>query len=112
MPDQDGYPFEEELEKVEKWDFKDPCGLVEFISKIWHWPDFGFTKRFGFGWPIRKKVIKVILHTGGWSGNESIVSALEKNFMFWNLFWQSSERGGHYYFEIPMKREVLRKGGG
>jgi hypothetical protein len=43
---------------------------------------------------------KLELHTGGWSGNEEIISVLQ-NSMFWVMYWQKSERGGHYYFELP-----------
>jgi hypothetical protein len=42
------------------------------------------------------------LHTFGWSGNESIVDALDKNVLFWMTCWEQSNRGGHYKFEIPM----------
>lgn len=38
------------------------------------------------------------LHTGGWLENEEIIEELIQSF-FWVLFWQKSERGGHYYFK-------------
>lgn len=40
------------------------------------------------------------LHTGGWSGNEEIIEVLKAS-MFWCMYWRKSERGGHYYFELP-----------
>lgn len=37
--------------------------------------------------------------TGGWSGNESIIGAMQKNRMVWNFLWEQSRRGGHYVFD-------------
>ena len=88
------YPSDEELEKVRIWDaVKDPHGLIEFLKEIWHWPDWGVVC-------TGTRSMKLVLHTGGWSGNESIVQALEENLMFFTLFWLRSDRGGHYYFRI------------
>lgn len=39
--------------------------------------------------------------TGGWSGNEDILDALGKNFVFWSQCWKSSHRGGKFVFELP-----------
>lgn len=91
--DKDGYPDEKELKIIRDWDLlkSGVDGLLDFIEQIWWWPDWGF---------IRKGK-KLELHTGGWSGNESIIAALESNLMFWILLWVKSERGGHYWFEIP-----------
>lgn len=88
----DKYPSEEELEKIEGWDDKDPLGLVEFVKDIWRWEDLALSE-------TKDGVTYLELHTGGWSGNEDILSALEKN-MFWTLWWQRSERGGHYWFQV------------
>lgn len=41
------------------------------------------------------------LVTGGWSGNEDLIDALQKNSMFWLTCWMKSERGGLFEFEIP-----------
>lgn len=87
--DEDGYPTDEALEFIESYDITkdDPNGLIKFIEDIWYFGDWGF-KRDGD---------KLELHTGGWSGNESIIYSLQKNF-FWTLFWDTSQRGGHYFF--------------
>lgn len=45
-----------------------------------------------------KRVIKIELHTWGWSENETIIDELKKT-IFW-FYWTKSERGGHYYFEV------------
>jgi len=38
------------------------------------------------------------LSTGGWSHNEDIIEDLQKYNFFWFIYWQKSERGGHYCF--------------
>ena len=91
------YPTEEELEFIEKWDGQRLETFLDYLETHWHWPDY--FKRSG------KKVVRLELHTGGWSGNEDIIEALHGawNGMFWFLYWQKSTRGGHYYFTIPME---------
>jgi hypothetical protein len=88
--DDEGYLTDTALEIIENWDMfkKGTEELLAFISDIWYFGDWGF-KREGD---------KLELHTGGWSGNELVIRHLQKNF-FWTFFWESSRRGGHYYFD-------------
>tara|TARA_Y100000310_G_C20483042_1_gene715596 strand:+ start:132 stop:482 length:351 start_codon:yes stop_codon:yes gene_type:complete len=110
MPDRDGYPTDRELEVIQIWDLlPDPklpqsadsqrrralIELLDFVRDCWHWPDWGF----------RTGTRKLYLSTGGWSGNESIITALQGNVLFWSRYWYSHKRGGHYKFELP--RAVL-----
>lgn len=67
-------------------------GLITFIKGLWKYPDYFVVKG--------KKTIKLGLHTGGWSGNEDIIEALQENEMFFLLYWLKSVRGGHYYLQI------------
>ena len=89
------YPTEKELKYIKRFkpgiknSFKP---LIDHIQDIWHWPDY-----------VKWDGDILELHTGGWSGNEDIIQALE-NTMFWLLFWKATTRGGHYYFEIPENR--------
>ncbi len=84
------YPSEEELRAIRNWDtIHDPLGLVEFVRDVWWNPDWGF----------KKTKHKLELHTGGWSGNEDIINALKENTMFWWVYWETSKRGGHYWFD-------------
>ena len=86
------YPSEQELKQITEWSPEDPKGLIEFLKDNWHWPSYITAEE-------KDDTIFLELHTGGWSGNEDIVVALEKN-MFWSLWWMRSERGGHYWFEV------------
>jgi hypothetical protein len=84
------YPTNEDLVFIETYDVvkSGPIVLIEYIRNLWPWQHY-----FIF------KDNKLELHTGGWSGAEEIIDSLANN-MFWHLYWQKSERGGHHYFEI------------
>lgn len=88
--DEDGYPEESELKQVAEWSHADIPGLLKFLLERWWCPDFC--------WDIKDG--KLFLSTGGWSGNESFIAALQKNVSFWYSCWESSRRGGHYEFDL------------
>jgi len=93
------YPADDELETIKRWDFQKQS-LDDFLSllkSIWQYADIGFFKLSG------KRILKLELHTGGWSGNENIISTIEDNFIFWAMSWQATRRGGHYYFRIERR---------
>ena len=96
------YPTEEQLEKIKEWDLQNVKGLVDYIKSLWWYPERQF-RLYKSKNQFRKNILKLALHTGGWSGNESIISALEQS-DFWLLFWEKSTRGGHYWFEIEPNR--------
>ena len=41
--------------------------------------------------------------TGGWSGNDDIIAALDKIQLFNMLYWFSSERGGKHVYEVRFR---------
>ncbi len=90
--DKFGYPDKRELARIRKWDaIGDPLGLLEYVKQLWS--DYG-------SYTYNAETGELALITGGWSGNESIIAALERNLLFWALFWQKSERGGGYWFRV------------
>lgn len=98
------YPSEAGIEKL--LNFKGtPREMIEFISSMW-WPQqlaestaaVDAVEEDEFGSP--QELYKWRMATGGWSGNEEIMSNLGETF-FWYRFWQSTHRGGGYIFYIP-----------
>lgn len=65
--------------------------LLNELKAIWKWDNYVELNVNSDGWELK-------ISTGGWSGHETIISALEGTF-FWFLYWQESKRGGHYKFE-------------
>lgn len=109
MLDHEGYPHDEDLEKVRTWDLTKDFNVelpkfLDFIQENWWSPDWG--------WHIKeeeedgKKKNKLYLSTGGWSGNEDMIAAMKQNFIFWTMCWEQSRRGGHYIFEIKTIKQL------
>ena len=72
--------------------------MLDLVEENTNWPDWSFSV-------TGKRILHFEYHTGGWSGNEDVISALERNSLFFALYWKKSEVGGHYFFRIyPMKR--------
>lgn len=99
--DADGYPTSAELKKIQKWPHTDLEGLLKYVRERWAYADMGY-------W--RQTRHRYYVSTAGWSGNESIIGALEKNYVFWAICWVQSRRGGHYIFELKRSKNVRRKG--
>lgn len=86
--DKHGYPEDHELDKIKSWPYDDPLGLIWYIEDLWKYEEyFSFDDN------------NLELHTGGWSGNEDIIEALQST-MFWKFYWVISRRGGHYFFKL------------
>jgi hypothetical protein len=83
------YPSDAALAKIQDWP-SDWYALMSFIQGIWEYADWGWSKSGN----------KYNISTGGWSGNEDIIHAMQHNFLFWSLCWYSSKRGGHYEFRV------------
>jgi hypothetical protein len=94
--DEDGYPTEKLLDKIENWEYNSKYEeLMQFIKPYWRYSDFGY-------WDEKTldKGKEYHISTAGWSGNESIIGALKENKIFWMVSWIQSRRGGHYIFEV------------
>ena len=98
--DEDGYPTELACERIAAWHWSDKAGWFEFIKNLWHLQDWGWSERNEpHGWKDGETVKRVHISTAGWSGNESLIRAMQENVMLWGITWVQSRRGGHYIFE-------------
>lgn len=110
---EDNYPDEQELDYIRNFDIlkEHPINLVKYIREIW-WP-FNHDDQEGkySTFTIEEKeaeftdqkVYWVECSTVGWSGNESILDALEDCKSFNSIFHVQWRRGGHNIYEIPIK---------
>lgn len=100
--DNDDYPTEETLETIKSWKIdsnKSICDLLEFVGEAW-----AYTFPVETGGENRDAWLRVA--TGGWSGNESLIEALQSNYLFWALCWLESQRGGsHKFLYQPIKEK-------
>lgn len=100
MPDKDGYPTNAELKFLEQngrlctESLEKTEEYIDFIEGIWKYADDGYFKFSEY-----EGFIMLEMHSAGWSGNEEIISVLQRTF-FWFLYWEKSTRGGHHYFKI------------
>lgn len=93
--DDRGYPSEAELERIRKWPIamnRDIRNLLAYVQIRWM-----YARNFEYI-PLGDQ--EFTISTGGWSGNESLIAALEDNEIFWSMCWQATRRGGHYTFQI------------
>lgn len=106
MLDADGYPTHSALQIIKLWPSDDKKGWFEFIKSIWWNPEFGWSEgEEAHEWK-GEKVYRYHLSTGGWSGNESIIEAMQNNKNhLWMYTWFQSQRGGHYIFERELNDE-------
>lgn len=102
--DEEGYPTEETLEKIRTWEirtWKDVAAAFAFIESLWNYPKYfrrlPRRRRSWKGGHLRR-IYEI--STGGWSGHESIIEAMEENHMLWVLSWDVIRRGGHYTFDV------------
>jgi hypothetical protein len=103
--DAQGYPTDETLRMIREWPierFSDCEALLEFVGRAWWHPEmFQRTARRRRPHPSLLPRHRWTVSTGGWSGNESLIDALEAHETFWHMCWESSRRGGHFEFEVP-----------
>lgn len=84
------YPTGSKLSYLRNLDsFEETFG--EFVEEI----KYSFNEDYG---KIEFDGKTLTLITGGWSGNEDILYALQDNIGFWNTYWQKTERGGKFTF--------------
>jgi len=89
--DASGYPSEKTLRAIRRWPAGGMEKLFAFIREA-KWEEYGSWKQRGG---------RIVMATGGWSGNEALIDALQKNRAVNMICWQRSDRGGRYEFKIP-----------
>jgi hypothetical protein len=101
---EDDYPTDEALARIAA---AKPREALELAERAWHWG--GRVTR-----ELKPEELALMIArndegaeyirfaTGGWSGNESIISALEDNTMVRAMCWQLSAHGGLHIYEFPL----------
>lgn len=105
--DADGYPTDETLGRIRSWPVEtaaDMAAAMDFAGRAWSYPEYwecdpDFIEP---EWPTGSHQRRYVFSTGGWSGNESIVSAIEANQMLQMIGAWSWRRGGHYEYRFPL----------
>mgnify|MGYP000689841837 CR=1 FL=1 len=95
------YPTNEQLDRIKNWDYNDIEGCLRYIKDLWntHYGRCGEGNGF------------FVFATGGWSGNEALLSALEKS-LVWSFIYSDTLylHGGLLIVAINIKaREQLCK---
>ena len=93
-----GYLTEKTLRRIRKWDTeKDMRGFLALVKDAWNC-DFGTFSEDAD--PDEPEKTRLILVSGGWSGNEDVAAAMMGNNSFWSRHWRSFARGGRYVFLV------------
>ena len=72
------YPTDEQLDIIKNWDVEDIEGCLRYVGSLWH--------RNG-RWKAGNGFF--VFATGGWSGNEALLGALEESEIWPIIFWDS-----------------------
>lgn len=99
--DSEGYPTEDFLNFLKGYKGERPIGeVVQIILNNWYY-DWYQLEDVEDG----KRTLQ--LHTGGWSGNEDIISSILSNHWLTHgkMKYVQWNRGGHYRFEIKWEDE-------
>lgn len=91
------YPSESDLARIRDWPLTDFNGLISFARSLWEFSSWGF----------RMDGDKLVLVTGGWSGNEAVIRALRDNKLFWSACWLASYRGGLHHFDLSIAKKMF-----
>ena len=100
--DNDGYPTEESLEKLEE--VLNSSDIKKTRETFYSALEENYYTYEGFVGitevEVRGELTKVWqYHTGGWSGNEDIIGVLQQSWL-WYLLLERYDSGGHYYFKV------------
>ncbi len=96
----------------EQHDYPTPGNLIAiatwsgnlFDGGLHDWFALAYDEWWARDWGWKRSGDDYEISTGGWSGNESIIDAMMENTIAWNLTWQTSRRGGHFTFSVPVAK--------
>jgi len=98
----DGYPTEGTLDIIRRWEIvtaQDAIDAMEYVGQAWSYPTHWTVER-GWNDDLGHPKARYVFSTGGWSGNEELVEAIEANVMLQTLGAWSWRRGGHYEYRF------------
>ncbi|MDD3906417.1 MAG: hypothetical protein PHS46_07865 [Candidatus Omnitrophica bacterium] len=79
------------LDLIRRADARRPWAIVDMFQE--EWQRYGTIKQ-------DRTTGNLEMSTEGCPENECIIRALQKNVLFFPLYWQESKRGGYYRFQI------------
>jgi hypothetical protein len=98
-----GYPTDAAIERLQS--FEGAAGeMVDYVRSLMR---NGGTKLEDFQDDFDRRQKRLTLVTCGWSGCESVISALDET-MFHFMFWESSFRGGLHTYTLSPKQWFIR----
>ena len=103
--DDEGYPTPAYLESIRSWPHESGYNnLMDYVARGWWNGNSSISKSHRVE---KEQFVADIfrLSTGGWSGNEDIIAVLHGNALFYIMCWHSSQKGGHYKYEIKRKKD-------
>ena len=98
--DSGGYPSDETLRRIKEWPYPF-TGLIDFLREAWAYPEYMRVE------PQKSGETVIVAATAGCGRNESMIMALESNYVFWSMCWLSSELGGRHRFKLPREFDTL-----
>lgn len=105
--DENGFPSEQSVQRIQAWRGS-PADLLLAVKVVWggiaggDWVEEEVRHEIFHDSQVRR----YSLHTGGVSGKEALITALQNNAMFWLVTWARSRPNGHYIFELPIAAPV------
>lgn len=87
------YPTDETLERIRTWKWEETLGCLAYVRSCWKGENLVTVKRF-------EEITVFRFATGGWSGNEDMILALQTNHVIWSLTWKMSQSGGLHVFYV------------
>lgn len=104
--DADGYPTDETLARIREWPIDTmaaAAAAMDFVGRAWSYPKYWECEAEwpDPDWPSHPRR-RYVFSTGGWSGNEDLVGAIEANQMLQMIGAWSWRRGGHYEYRFPL----------